>query len=441
MNRHSKSAPMNRRDFIKTSTVAGVSSVLASGLSNRTWAQGSDTVRVGLVGLGGRGIGAGISDCASAAPGVELVAIGDLFAHRVDAAAERFRGSCKKRKLDFEKIYQVTPETSFVGWDAYKKVVNSDVDMVIFATPPYFRPQQLEACVAAGKHAFVEKPVATDMVGLRRFLAASEAAKTKNLTIVAGTQMRRARHLQALMDKIHNGALGEILGGQSVRFGGSLANAMPNRVRQPEWSDMEWQIRRWLFYTWLSGDFIVEQHVHNLDLTNWALNAHPVSCYATGGRMSRIGPEFGNIYDQMAVVYEYPNGVQVTHSGRQIDGVTSLMNTRLQGTQGQTTFDFGNAAITGANAFKYEGPRVNPAVQEYADMITAIRSSRPLNEGQQIADTTMTAILGRISAYTGKAVKWNWVLKQSQLDLSPPQLGFGPVPERPVARPGVTKLV
>lgn len=441
MNSRSNPASMNRRDFIKTSTVAGVSSVFASSLNSRTWAQGSDTVRVGLVGLGGRGIGAGISDCASAAPGVQLVAIGDLFSHRVDMAAERFRGSCEKRKLDFKKIYKVTPETSFVGWDAYQKVINSDVDMVIFASPPYFRPQQLQACVAAGKHAFVEKPVATDIVGLRDFMAAAEAAKAKGLTVVAGTQMRRAKHLQALMDRLHNGALGEILGGQSVRFGGSLRNALPDRVRKPEWSDVEWQIRRWLFYTWLSGDFIVEQHVHNLDLTNWALNAHPVSCYATGGRMSRIEPEFGNIYDQISVVYEYPNGVQVTHAGRQVDGVTSLMNTRLQGSQGRTTFDFGNATITGANPFKYEGPRVNPAVQEYADMIAAIRSNEPINEGQQIAETTMTALLGRISAYTGQAVKWNWVVKQSQLDLSPPQLGFGPAPERPVARPGITKLV
>jgi predicted dehydrogenase len=432
---------MDRRHFIKTSTAVGVTSLLGAGLSNRARARGSDAVRVGLVGLGGRGIGAGISDCASAAPGVQLTAIGDLFPHRVETAAERFRSSCENRKLDFDSIYKVTPETSFHGWDACQKVIDSDVDMVIFASPPYFRPQQLEACVAAGKHAFVEKPVATDMVGLRRFIAASEAARTKNLTIVAGTQMRRARHLQALMDRLHDGALGEILSGQSVRFGGSLGNAMPDRVRKPEWSDMEWQIRRWLFYTWLSGDFIVEQHVHNLDLINWALNAHPVSCYATGGRMSRIGPEFGNIHDQISVVYEYPDGVQVTHAGRQVDGVTSLMNTRLQGSQGRTTFDFGNAAITGAHAFTYEGPRVNPAVQEYADMIAAIRANEPINEGQQIAETTMTALLGRISAYTGQAVKWSWVYKQSQLDLSPPQLGFGPAPERPVARPGVTKLV
>ena len=432
---------LTRRDFVKASTTAGIATLMSPSLGSRAFAQGSDTIRVGLVGCGGRGIFAGISDCASASPGVRITAIGDLFPHRVQGAAERFKGSCKKRKLDFDKIYRVTPETMFSGWDVAKKVINSDVDMVIFATPPYFRPAQLEACVEAGKHAFVEKPVATDVVGTHAFIKAADAARAKGLCVVAGTQMRRAKHLQALMKKFHDGALGEMLSGQSVRFGGALMGHVADRERKPEWSDVEWQIRRWLFYTWLSGDFIVEQHVHNLDLINWALQAHPVHCYAMGARQVRTGPAFGNIYDQMSVVYEYPNGVQVTHAGRQMDGIMGRNNIRLQGSKGRSLFDFGVARIAGDKPFEYNGPSVNPSVQQYADLIHAIRTNEPLNEGRQIAETTMTAMLGRISAYTGQAVKWDWVMKRSKLDLSPPQLAFGPAPERPVAIPGITKLI
>ena len=437
-----KSHPhFTRRDFVKASTTAGIATLLTHSLGSSAFAQGSDTIRVGLVGCGGRGIFAGISDCAASSPGVEITAIGDLFPHKVQAAAKSFQSSCERRKLNFKQIYKVTPETMFSGWDAASKVINSDVDMVIFATPPYFRPGHLKACVAAGKHAFVEKPIATDVAGTHAFIEAAEAAREKGLCVVAGTQMRRAKHLQALMEKFHAGTMGEIVSGQSVRFGGALMNHLPDPVRQPGWSDMEWQIRRWLFYTWLSGDFLVEQHVHNLDLINWALQAHPVHCYATGGRQVRTGPQYGNIYDQFSIVYEYPNGVQVTHAGRQMDGIYSANNIRLQGTHGRAVFDFGSAKIMGDKPFTYDGPRVAPAVQEYADLINAIRSNQPINEGRQIAETTMTAILGRISAYTGLAVKWDWVMKRSQLDLSPPQLAFGPAPERPVAIPGVTKLI
>ena len=432
---------MTRRDFVKASTTAGIATLLTHSLASRAFAQGSDTLRVGLVGCGGRGIFAGISDCAASSPGVQVTAIGDLFPHKVQTAAKSFQGSCERRKLNFEQIYKVTPDTMFSGWDAAQKVVNSNVDMVIFATPPYFRPQHLKACVAAGKHAFVEKPIATDVAGTHAFIEAADAAKEKGLCVVAGTQMRRAKHLQALMEKFHAGAMGEIVSGQSVRFGGALMNHLPDPARLPGWSDMEWQIRRWLFYTWLSGDFLVEQHVHNLDLINWALQAHPVHCYAQGARQLRTAPQYGNIYDQFSIVYEYPNGVQVTHAGRQMDGIYNANNIRLQGTRGRAVFDFSHATITGDQPFKYDGPRVAPAVQEYADLIQAIRSGQTLNEGRQVAETTMTAILGRISAYTGQAVKWDWVMKRSKLDLSPSQLGFGPAPERPVAIPGVTKLI
>jgi predicted dehydrogenase len=432
---------VTRRDFIKTSAVAGATTVLTGSLSHRAHAQGSDTIKVGVVGCGGRGIFAGISDCAQSAPGVEVHAIGDLFKERIDTVAGRFKQSCEKRKLDFNKIYQVTPATMFHGWNAYQQVINNDVDMVIFTSPPYFRPEQLRACVAAGKHAFVEKPIAVDPVGVRFFLEQSELAKQKGLTIVAGTQMRRASHLRALMPRLHDGAIGTIHAGQSARLGGDLVGHLPDKLRKAEWSDMEWQIRRWLFYTWLSGDFIVEQHVHNLDLINWAMDAHPTQCTALGGRQTRTGPTLGNIYDHFTMQYDYPNGARVIHLARQQGGCSGANSMSLQGPKGTVNFDFGGAKIIGENAWEYKGPRVSPAIQEYTEMIAAIRNNQPLNDGQQVAETTMTAILGRISAYTGRAVKWNWVMKSSKLDLSPPQLAFGPVPERPVAMPGTTKLI
>lgn len=426
----------NRRHILKT----GAAAVLTGTLYSRVYAQGSDTIRVGLVGCGGRGIFAGITDCARTALGVEVTAIGDLFEERVKTAAARFQQSCEQKGLPFDQIYKVTPERTFHGWDAYQKVINSKVDMIIFATPPYFRPEQLRACVAAGKHAFVEKPIATDPAGVRLFLEQSALAEQKGLTVVAGTQMRRAKHLQALMNRLHEGALGTIQAGQSSRLGGALTNHLPDAIRKPAWSDMEWQIRRWLFYTWLSGDFIVEQHVHNLDLINWAMGSHPVQCVALGGRIARTGPAFGNIYDHISVEYQYPNGARITHLGRQIDGCSGRNGIRLQGTEGKTVFDFGNATIEGENPFHYDGPSVDPAVQEYTDMIAAIRNHRPINDGRQVAESTMTAILARMSAYTGRALKWDWVVKQSKLDLSPGPLVFGDLPERPVAIPGVTRL-
>lgn len=430
-----------RREFIKTVASIGIAGAATSTWGGWVYAQGSDKIRVGLVGCGGRGTGAGIIDCAQAAPGVELVAIGDIFPQRVAAAPGRIKANLQKRGLAVNDIYKVTPDTTFHGWDAHEKVIRSGVDMVIFATPPFFRPMQLRACVAAGKHAFVEKPIATDPVGVRSVIASADLAQQKGLTIVAGTQMRRAKHLQALMQRLHNGDLGDIFAGQSVRLGGGMMSWGADKLRKPEWSAMEWHLRRWLFYTWLSGDFIVEMHVHNLDLINWAMNAHPVSCLAQGGRLARKDPIYGNVYDHISVQYEYPGAVRVTHLGRQIDRCTGGNGVNLQGTQGRTHFDFGNATIEGAKPFKYDGPSVTPGVQQYADMIAAIRQNQPINEGRQVAESTMTALMGRMSAYTGRSLKWSWVMNQSKLDLSPPALAFGDVPDRPVAIPGITKLI
>ena len=431
---------VSRRNFIKTSAAVGAASLLLK--SGRVYAAGSDKIRVGLIGCGGRGCGAGIIDCAASSKGVELVAIGDLFQDRVDAAPEAIKGNLQKRKLPVDEIYKVTPETTFVGFDAYKKVLASKVDLVILTTPPYFRVEHFRAAIEAGRHVFVEKPVAVDPVGVRAFIETADKAKEKNLAVVAGTQMRRARHIMDAMERMHNGQIGELVSAQAVRCGdGMLDWSAGTKERKPGMSEMEWQIRRWLFMTWLSGDFIVEMHVHNLDLLNWAMGSTPVQCMMLGGRQVRTAPEYGNAFDHFAGEYEYPNGVRVEYAGSQIDGAVSRNDLRFVGTKGRAYVDFGLATFEGEKPYKYDGPSVDPAVQEYADLIAGIRDGKPLNEGRRIAESTLTAIMGRMCAYTGRAMKWDWVMNSSKLDLSPAKLELGDAPLEPVAMPGITKLV
>ncbi len=422
---------LSRRDFMRTSAAVGVGA-LALGTS-RIYAAGSDTVRVGLIGCGGRGTH-DTTKCLSSAESVELVAMGDLFKDRLDSS----RGRLKER---LGKKVKVTNDRCFAGWDAYKKVIAcDDVDMVILTEPPHFRPGHLKAAIRAGKHVFMEKPVAVDPVGVRSVIASSELADRKKLTIVAGTQMRRISHLVEGIKSIHDGALGEIVGGQCVRIGGGMLT-WGQKQRQPNWSDMEWHLRRWLFLTWLSGDFIVEMHVHNLDVMNWALGAHPVQCIGMGGREVRTAPEYGNVYDHFAVEYEYPNGVRIEYMGAQIDKVSDRNDQRLVGTKGRAYADFGRIVAEGQNPFKYEWDEVDPCIKQHADQIAAIREGKRLNEGKRIAESTLTSIMGRMSAYTGRALKWDWAMNASKLDLRPPRYGFGDLPTRSVAIPGKTRLV
>lgn len=431
---------MNRRDFIKISAQAGVGAVLAG--KGIVHAQGSDIIRVGLIGCGGRGTGAGIIDCAQSSSGIELVAMGDLFQDHIDAAPDLIRENLQKRELPVEEIYKVTGETTFVGFDAYKQVIASDVDMVILTTPPFFRPDHLRAAVAAGKHVFMEKPVAVDPVGVHSVIESSELAKQKGLTLVAGTQLRRLESYRETIKRIQAGAMGKITGGQCVRCGGAMRDWRGDeRLSNAAWSDMEYHIRRWLFWTWLSGDFIVEMHVHNLDIMNWILNAHPVQCVGLGGRQTRTGLEYGNIYDHFAVEYLYPDEVRIEYMGAQIDRFSHRNDQRIIGTKGSAYLDSGNGIISGENPYQYEGTQLNPAVLEYSEMIESIRNGKAVNEGRQIAESTMTAILGRMSAYTGRALKWDWAMNASKMDLSPGKMEFGDLPEMPVALPGVTDLM
>ncbi|MHC4574538.1 MAG: Gfo/Idh/MocA family protein [Planctomycetota bacterium] len=399
--------------------------------TGRLFAAGSDKLRVGLVGCGERGT-YDAANCLTSSQDVELTAMGDLFKDRLQKLLADLRQNLP------EKV-NVTDDTCFVGFDACEKVLACDIDLVLLIEPPHFRPEHLRAAVEAGKHVFMEKPVAVDPVGVRSVNESAELADKKNLTIVAGTQMRRIAHIVELMKRVHRGHIGPVLTGQCVRIGDAMTDWRP--MPQPGCSDMEFQIRRWLFYTWLSGDFIVEQHVHNLDLINWALNAHPVQCLGVGGRQARTAPEYGNVYDHFTVEYEYPTGVRIQYTGAQIDGCTFRNNQHLVGTKGSAYFDFGNAVIEGQNPFKYEQPIPEPCIAQHADQVKAIREGTPLNEGKRIAESTLTAIMGRMSAYTGRALKWDWVMNASKLDLSPHKYELDYLPVAPPAVPGKTQLV
>ncbi len=427
---------ISRRDFIKTTSAA----TLAAAVSRvgPIFASGSDTIRVGLIGCGGRGTGA-VIDCVNSSPGIVVRALGDLFQDCWENSLKRLEEKLPKESL------AVSPDSCFSGFDAYKKVLATDIDMVVMASPPHFRPIHLNAVVKAGKHIFMEKPVAVDPVGVRSVIKSSEMAAQKGLAIVAGTQRRHQNHYLEITERVHSGAIGEIVAGQCYWNMGALwlRRAYENWMsyQSGEWSDMEWQIRNWLFLTWLSGDHIVEQHVHNLDVINWFIGSPPVKCAGMGGRQVRTGQEFGNIFDHFAVEYEYSNGARVMSMCRQTPGCADNVSERVIGTKGFSYTDGANGYIKGANPFTIDKESPNPYVQEHADLIASIRKGEPLNEGKRVAESTLTAIMGRMSAYTGRALSWDWVMNTSKLDLSPPRYEFGDLPVAPVAVPGKTDLV
>jgi predicted dehydrogenase len=420
-----------RRDFIKTATTAALGTAIIPGteaFAGRRVA-GTDAIRIGLIGCGGRGTGA-VGDAISSSAGVTLVAMGDMFPDRLTSS----RAGLSEK---FGKAIDVTPDRSFTGLDAYKKVIASDVNYIILATPPGFRPIHLAAAVAANKNIFTEKPVAVDGPGIRAVLEVYEQSKAKGLGIAAGTQRRHQTGYLETMKRIQDGAIGNILSARCYWNQGGLWK----KDRQPEWTDAEWQLRNWLYFTWLSGDHIVEQHVHNIDVVNWAMNGHPVSANGMGGRQVRTSPDYGHIFDHFAIDYEYANGTPLASQCRQIQGCANNVTEALVGEKGTCQLDNGGKySITGQKAWKFEGEDNRPYVQEHTDFIASIRAGKPYNELKTVAESTMTAIMGRMSAYTGKVVTWEQALNSKE-QLMPPGLTLGPLPTPAVAVPGQTPLV
>jgi predicted dehydrogenase len=421
---HHDHMSVDRRAFVKTAAAATAAAAFPPGFG--VFAAGSDSLKVGVIGCGGRGTGAAI-DCLKAAPGVEIVALGDLVADRIESSLTRLTSQ-------FPQQVKVPPDRRFTGFDNYRQVCAlPDVNLIVTAAPPGFRPMHLKAAVEAGKHVFMEKPVAVDPVGIRSVLASSDLATQKGLAIVAGTQRRHQARYVEMMKRIKDGQIGEIVAAQCYWNQGDLWV----KPRTAGMSDMEWQCRNWLYFTWLSGDHIVEQHMHNIDVINWAMGVPPKNAMGMGGRQTRTQPEFGNVFDHFAVEYEYPNGVRVTSMCRQTKGAAERIEERIVGTRGVAS---STGRITGGTPWEFTADEINPYVQEHVDLIASIRESRPLNEGRQVAESTLAAIMGRMSAYTGRALSWDWAMNTSQLDLSPAKYEFGPNAVDPVAIPGMTPL-
>jgi myo-inositol 2-dehydrogenase/D-chiro-inositol 1-dehydrogenase len=420
------SAAPSRRDFIRDASAAAVGVAAATQWQGvpGAWAAGSDEIRVGLVGCGGRGTGAA-TNALAAAPGVRIVALADAFRDRLD--------DCRKRLAEQNaEAATVAEDHCFVGLDAYQQLLKTDVNYVILASPPGFRPQHIAASIAAGKHTFAEKPVAVDAAGVRQCFALADEVTKKGIALGAGTQYRHFDPYIQTMQRIHGGSIGRLTGARGYYNTGELWS----RERQPAWTDLEFQMRNWLYYTWLSGDHLVEQAIHNVDALNWAFNGHPVRAIGTGGRQVRTGPEFGHIYDHFAIVYEYPDETYATMMCRQQNGTDKKVANEFTGTTG-TAYVLPEYHIRGANPWKYEVAEPNDMyVQEHRDLIASIRAGKPYNELKSVTESTLTAIMGRMSAYTGKTITWEDALNAPE-SLMPETLTWGPMPTPPVAMPGI----
>lgn len=404
-------------------------------------------LRVGVIGCGGRGTGAAINAVQAASDSgatVKIAALADAFPDRVKSC----RDELAKPENGVVEHVSARDGDCHAGLDAYRKVVAAPVDVVVLATCPHFRPIHLAAAIDAGKHAFMEKPAGVDPAGIRTVLAAADGADAKKLSIVAGTQRRHEQCYLEALQRIRAGDIGRIVSARCSWNQGGLWV----KPRQQGWSDMEWQLRNWLYFTWTSGDHIVEQHVHNMDVVRWALGVQaqpdvdlhlagvdPLVARGLGGRQVRTQSEYGCIYDHFAIEYEFPGNVLASSQCRQIDGSDSAVEEVLFGTQGTCVLRSGSAEITGPKAWRWSGSH-NPYVQEHVDLQRAIAAAKPVNEARQVAHSTLMAVMGRMSAYTGKSVSWDFA-RSSKLDLAPARYELGALPVAEVAVPGRTPLV
>ncbi|MEE2826443.1 MAG: Gfo/Idh/MocA family oxidoreductase [Planctomycetota bacterium] len=391
-----------RRQFIGNGTKIAAAGVAAGSLlkpklslARSAHAFGSDTIKIGLVGCGGRGTGAAIQAMNTTSGNVELVAMADAFENRLENALK----TCTKNHKD--KV-RVPKENQHVGFNAYKEVMASDADMVLLATPPGFRPLHLEAAIDAGKHVFMEKPVAVDAPGVRRVLAAGEKAKEKNLAIAVGLQRRHERAYRETIDPLQNGAIGDFVLSRAYWNGGGVWV----RPRTDDQSEMEYQMRNWYYFNWLCGDHIVEQHIHNLDVINWLMDGYPVTAQGQGGRLVRTGVDNGQIYDHHFIEFTYADGSKMFSQCRHIPQCYNNVSEHVHGTKGSCN-------ISGAKIYDADGQQIFHSKagrgghqQEHHDLFADLRAGVIPNEAEYGAKSTMTSIFGRLATYTGKELKW-----------------------------------
>lgn len=434
-NKSTEAVKSNRRKFIKKTGMAVIGSSVAFNIGHGKprLETNEETLTVGLVGCGGRGTGAA-GQALNADPNVLLTAMADIFPDRLQQSFDAITEIHPKKVA-------VSEDHKFIGFDAYKKLIESDVDVVLLATPPAFRPGHLNAAIDAGKHVFAEKPMAVDAPGVRKVLAAAKKAREKGLSLTSGYCLRYDNTKRAFFDKILHGEIGQIRSMNSTRYGGELWY----KPRQPQWSQMEYQLRNWYYYDWLSGDFVVEMHVHNLDLMAWAMeNRTPVSAVGIGGRQVRVDEKYGNIYDHIAVEFEYEDGAKGYHFGRQYNGCASKQILDIVGTKGIANIDRGGRhRISTDTDWEYRGEENNMYQTEHDELFASIRKNKPTNDGEWMANTTMLGILARMVSYSGQAITWEEAINSNMtsgpaIDQYSWDLEW---PNGEIAVPGVTQVL
>jgi predicted dehydrogenase len=422
------SKELNRREFIGLGTVAAAGLLIGCESKKRTLdllpfrdqAPDGAPLKAALIGCGGRGTGAAINFL-GAGPNLNITMLVDLFPDRIASCQE----AIKEKTGD-----EIPTENCILGFEGFKKAMESDADIIILATPPHFRPEHFAAAIEAKKHVFMEKPVAVDPVGARMIIASSKKSEALGLVVGTGTQRRHQRDYVATYKQIYEGAIGEILSANCYWNQKQLWYRKP----QENWTEMEYMIRDWVNWSWLSGDHIVEQHVHNIDVINWFTGLHPVKSLGFGARQRRVT---GDQYDFFSIDFEYENKIRVHSMCRQITGCTNNVSEYIRGTEGYSNCQNTIYNMDGSVKWQYEYPKdeegkstdrvnISPYDQEHIDMVTAIRENKPYTEAENTAISTMAAIMGRISAYSGKETSWDEMMG-SNFKLGPKEYNMGPV--------------
>jgi len=431
-----KTPRKTRRQFLKQT--AATTAVLGSmAIPRQVHAAESNQLRVGLIGCGGRGTGAAL-DALRADSHVQLTAMADMFEDRLQSSLETLQ-----KTADVSNKLDVSKDRQFVGFDAYQQLIDSGVDVVLLATPPHFRPLHLRAAVDAGKHIFCEKPIAVDAPGVRSVLETCKQAKEKGLSFVSGLCQRDNPCLVEAQKRIGDGAIGDVY----ALYANDYRGPIWEKPRQADWTDMHYQMRNWYYYTWLSGDFNVEQHIHFLDLCAWVKGGYPDKAIGTGGRQVRTEEKYGNIFDHHSVTYEYSDGTRLISNCRQQPGCEMEMGVTVQGSHGRADLAERKAMIyvntKGASSkwrFREKEGQKSMYQIEHDRLFASIRNAQPVNDGEYVSKSTLLAIMGRMATYTGEVVTWEQAMN-SQEDLTPEKYAWGDAPEVAIAVPGVTKLV
>lgn len=431
-----RSPQPTRRSFLKGATASAAAIAGSSSLEALRAAvpvhQGSEKLKIGVVGIGGRGAGA-TANAVLAHPENVLHAVGDAFADRLQtglsAIVEGLTALNRPQQVD------VPPERRFVGLDAIDRVLASGVDAIVLATPPAFRPAQIEKAVAQGVHIFAEKPIAVDAPGVRRVHDACKIAAQKGLTVVSGLVYRYHQGRRLLMERLHAGDTGEILAIQ----GDYLTNELWFWEREPQWTDLQWQLRNWLYHPWLSGDLIAEQHIHTLDMMAWIKrDVYPTSAVSLGGRQSRIDPKYGTVFDHFATTYEWDDGTRGYSSCRQQDNCWNHVDELVLGTKGRANVF--QHTITGARPWRHTEKVPDPYQLELDEMSAAIRGGKRIDNSDYMCRSTLMAIMGRMAGYTGQRITWQQAWDSSEVLMPEPLPWDGEARTGEVARPGITRF-